>query len=68
MKINNWILAAVIVKTTLIGFSNYLPKGDEAKQILEETKHRWTCEKGETPELAIVGKDGLVVNCIKEVK
>lgn len=68
MKLTQWLLAAVIVKTFFIGTANYLPKDEEAKQVLEETKHMWRCEKGEIPELAIVGKNGLVVNCMKEIK
>lgn len=67
MRLTQWLLAAVVVKTFFIGTANYLPKADEAKQILEETKHMWHCEQGETPELALVGT-GLVVNCMKEAK
>lgn len=67
MKSTQWLLAAVVVKTFFIGTANYLPTGDEAKQVLEETKHMWRCEKGDTPELALIGK-GLVVNCMREIK
>jgi hypothetical protein len=65
MKYKQWLLAVVVVKTFIIGRSDYLPTGEEAKEVLERTKHLWRCDKGQTPRLAL-DKTTLTVQCTVE--
>jgi hypothetical protein len=61
-KLSMMLAAVVAMKVTFIGMSNYLPKGDEAVQVLKDTKSLWSCPKETTPTLALIGS-GLVVEC-----
>lgn len=56
------LLLMFAMKVTLIGMADRLPVGEEAKQVLKDTKSLWTCPKDTTPTLALVGS-GLVVEC-----
>jgi len=56
------LLLMFAMKVTLIGMADRLPVGEEAKQVLIDTKDLWKCDKGTTPTLAMCGS-GLVVEC-----
>jgi hypothetical protein len=61
-KLSMMLAAVIAMKVTMIGGANYLPKGEEAKQVLVDTKDLWKCDKGTAPTLALHGSI-LAVEC-----
>jgi len=64
-KFATLLAAVVVVKLKLIGMSNYLPIGEEAKQVLKDTQGLWACDQGTTPVL-VLQDGGLFVECKKK--